>query len=59
MEVTDRHYQAADRIWGPLMEEWQRELGTRFTSAELATVTEFLDASTEIGARHAERIRRG
>jgi DNA-binding MarR family transcriptional regulator len=59
VEVTDRHYQEADRIWGPLMKEWQRVLTSRFTAAELATVTEFLDESTEIGARHAERIRRG
>ena len=59
VEVTDRHYKEADRIWGPLMEEWQRVLTSRFTAAELATIAEFLDASTEIGARHAERIRRG
>lgn len=59
VEVTDRHYREADQIWGPLMEEWQRVLTARFTAAELATITEFLDVSTEIGARHAERIRGG
>ena len=59
VEVTDRHYQEAGGIWGPLMAEWQRVLTSRFTAAELATITEFLDASTEIGARHAERIRGG
>lgn len=58
VEVTDRHYQEADRIWGPVMAEWQRLMTSRFTAAELATVTEFLNASTEIAARHAERIRR-
>jgi len=59
VEVTDRHYREAERIWGPLMEEWQRVLGGRFTAAELATIKEFLEASTELGARHAERIREG
>ena len=57
VEVTDRHYREADQIWGPLMEEWQRVLTSRFTAAELATITEFLNASTELAARHAERIR--
>lgn len=59
VEVTDRHHQEAGQIWGPLMKEWQRVLTARFTAAELATITEFLDVSTEIGARHAERIRGG
>ena len=59
VEVTDRHYQEAGGIWGPLMAEWQRVLTSRFTAADLATITEFLDASTEIGARHAESIRGG
>ena len=57
VEVTDRHYAESGAIWGPLMADWQRLLTSRFTAAELATITEFLDTATALGARHAERIR--
>ncbi len=57
VEVTDRHYTETSRIWGPLLEEWQQTLTSRFTAAELATITEFLDLATEFAARHAARIR--
>jgi DNA-binding MarR family transcriptional regulator len=58
VEVTEHHYEETGRIWGPVMEDWQRVLGKRFTAAELATIIEFLEATTAIGVEHAERISR-
>lgn len=57
VEVTDRHYAEADRIWAPLMADWRRLLTSRFSAAELATIIDFLEAATALGVRHAERIR--
>ena len=59
VEVTERHYEESGRIWGPLMEDWQKLLTSRFTAAELATITDFLESATALGTRHTERIRRG
>lgn len=59
VEVTNRHYEESGKIWGPLMEDWQASLGTRFTAADLAVIIEFLNAATELGSRHADRIRSG
>jgi DNA-binding MarR family transcriptional regulator len=56
VEVTPRHYEAAGKVWAPLMEDWQKTLATRFTAAELRTITEFLESATELGERHAKRI---
>ena len=39
------------------MKDWQHVIAGRFTATELATIAEFLNASTELGARHAERVR--
>jgi DNA-binding MarR family transcriptional regulator len=57
VEVTALHYERSREIWGPLMADWQRVLGGRFTAAELRTVTEFLDATAELAATHGERVR--
>jgi DNA-binding MarR family transcriptional regulator len=57
VEVTERHYEESGQIWGPLMEDWQKLLTSRFTAAELATITDFLESATALGSRHAERVR--
>ncbi len=57
LEVTERHYELADRIWGPLMADWQRTLSSRFSADDLATITEFLETASALAARHGERIR--
>ena len=57
VEVTPRHYDEAGKVWGPLMGDWQKTLAARFTAAELKVITEFLESATELGERHAERIR--
>lgn len=55
--ATDLHHERAEAIWRPLMEDWQRLLGDR-SPDELRTITEFLQATAELGERHAERLRR-
>jgi DNA-binding MarR family transcriptional regulator len=57
IEVTPRHYEEAGKVWAPLMEDWQKTLAARFTAEELRTITEFLRSATELGERHANRIR--
>lgn len=57
VEVTPRHYEEAGKVWQPLMEDWQKTLASRFTAQELRVITEFLVSATELGERHADRIR--
>ncbi len=54
--ATEQHYARSEEIWGPLMEDWHRALG-RLPSEELRAIAEFLRATAELGARHAERLR--
>ena len=39
------------------MEDWQDTLASKFTASELKVITEFFQTATELGERHAERIR--
>jgi len=57
VEVTPRHYEEAGKVWQPLMEDWEATLGSKFTAQELRVITEFLRSATELGERHADRIR--
>ena len=57
VEVTPAFYRRAGRIWGPMAEDWQATLGTRFTRAELERIADFLRATIEIGRRHTDRLR--
>jgi DNA-binding MarR family transcriptional regulator len=57
LEVTERHYEQTGAIWGPLMRDWQQTLAGRFSAAELATITEFLETVTALAERHGERVR--
>jgi DNA-binding MarR family transcriptional regulator len=59
LEVTERHYEQTGAIWGPLMHDWQQTLAGRFSAAELATITEFLETVTGLAAQHGERVRDG
>jgi DNA-binding MarR family transcriptional regulator len=56
VEVTERFHERARRIWGPVAEDWQAELGRRFTAAELELITEFLRASNELTRRNLGRM---
>jgi DNA-binding MarR family transcriptional regulator len=55
--VTPEHYERSGPIWRPLYEDWQALLASRFTVRELELITEFLRATTELGRRHAARVR--
>jgi DNA-binding MarR family transcriptional regulator len=57
VEVTDRHYEQTGEIWGPLMGDWHTVIGSRFTAAQLKTITEFLETATDLAAQHGDRIR--
>src|SRR5690242_8404603 len=57
VEVTPSFYERAERIWGPMAEDWQATLGNRFTKAELERIVDFLCATIEIGHRHLNRLR--
>jgi DNA-binding MarR family transcriptional regulator len=57
VEVTRHFYANADRIWGPVMADWQSTLGERFTAEQLERAIEFLRATNEIARRHLERLR--
>jgi DNA-binding MarR family transcriptional regulator len=54
IEVTPEFRSRAEGIWGPVAADWQRELASRFTAAELQTAIEFLELTTEIGRQHLE-----
>jgi len=57
VQVTAAFYKRAERIWGPMAEDWQATLGKRFTKEELERMTELLRISSEIGRRHLKRLR--
>jgi DNA-binding MarR family transcriptional regulator len=57
LEVTPAFYEAARAIWGPLAADWRSMLARRFTSDELAQITQFLRATNEVGRRHINRLR--
>jgi DNA-binding MarR family transcriptional regulator len=54
--VTPEFYARAGRIWGPVRADWEATLASRFTAAELARITEFLDLSSAITRRHLDRL---
>jgi DNA-binding MarR family transcriptional regulator len=54
IEVTPEFRARAEKIWGPVAADWQRELADHFTAAELQTAIEFLELTNAIGRRHLE-----
>jgi DNA-binding MarR family transcriptional regulator len=58
VEVTPTFYRRADRIWGPMAADWHSTLSKRFTTTELELITDFLRATTEVGRRQLERLRK-
>lgn len=58
LEVTRAFYRQAERIWGPTAADWHSTLCKRFTTNELELIADFLRATTEVGGRHLERVRK-
>lgn len=56
VEVTPAFLAAAGEIWGPVKRDWDALLADRFSAGQLDVVLDFLRATTEIGARHTERL---
>jgi DNA-binding MarR family transcriptional regulator len=56
LEITPRFREDAEAIWAPLAADWQRRMGGRFTTADLATIVEFLQLTSEIGGEHRDRL---
>ena len=57
VEMTDAARKATQRYYGPIAKEGRAALD-RFSTAELATVVKFMEASLDLQLRHTERIRR-
>jgi len=57
IEVTPKFYDRAGEIWGPLKADWDATLSRRFTGPELERMIELLQATTDVGRRHVERLR--
>ena len=58
VEVTPRFRERAGAIWGPMAADWQELIAAGFTAAELDRIADFLRLTTELGARHLERLRK-
>jgi DNA-binding MarR family transcriptional regulator len=56
LTVTPYFLERAEAIWAPLAADWQRRIAARFTAAELATIVDFLELTSEIGGEHRDRL---
>jgi len=56
VEVTQKFYERADKIWGPMAKDWESRLTSRFTGEELERVIDFLRTTNEVGRKHMERV---
>jgi DNA-binding MarR family transcriptional regulator len=57
IEVTPSFYDRAEKIWGPVAEEWSASLARRFSAKELELIIEFLRKTNEINRRNLDRLR--
>ena len=58
LEVTPKFYSRAEKIWGPVAEDWSKALGRQFSTEELNLIISFLRRTNEITETHLERLRR-
>src|SRR3954447_6177705 len=56
LTITPYFLERAEAIWAPLAADWQRRVAARFTAAELATIVEFLELTSQIGEEHRDRL---
>jgi DNA-binding MarR family transcriptional regulator len=55
--VTPEFSAAAGKIWGPVKQDWDELLTSRFTTRQLEDVIDFLRATNALTRRHTERVR--
>jgi DNA-binding MarR family transcriptional regulator len=58
LEVTPKFYSRAEKIWGPVAEDWSAALGRLFSSEELNLILSFLRRTNDITETHLDRLRR-
>src|SRR3954447_21034370 len=58
LEVTPKFYSRAEKVWGPVAQDWSTALGRQFSSEELNLIIGFLRRTNEITEKHLERLRR-
>jgi DNA-binding MarR family transcriptional regulator len=58
LEVTQRFYARAERIWGPVAADWSAALSRQFSADELNLIIAFLRRTNEISRRHLDRLRK-
>lgn len=58
VEVTPAFYERAERIWGPVAADWHATLVRQFTAEELRRIIDFLRATSDVGRRHVDRLRK-
>jgi DNA-binding MarR family transcriptional regulator len=57
VSVTRPFYARAERIWGPVADEWHSTLSKRFAASELETIVEFLRVTSDVTRGQIERLR--
>jgi DNA-binding MarR family transcriptional regulator len=58
LEVTPKFYSRAEKVWGPVAEDWAAALGRQFSTEELHLIISFLRRTNEITETHLDRLRR-
>jgi DNA-binding MarR family transcriptional regulator len=58
LEVTPKFYDRADKIWGPVAQDWSAALGRQFSADELDLIISFLRKTNEVTRAQLERLSR-
>jgi DNA-binding MarR family transcriptional regulator len=58
LEVTPKFYSRAEKVWGPVAEDWAAALARQFSTEELNLIISFLRRTNEITETHLDRLRR-
>ena len=58
LEVTPKFHARAEKIWGPVAEDWSATLGRQFSTEELNLIIRFLRRTNQITEKHLDRLRR-
>ena len=55
--VTRSFYARAERIWGPVADDWLSTLSKHFSAGELETIVDFVGLASDVSRRQLERLR--